>query len=123
MPNPVVHFEIGCINTEAQQKFYGTLFDWEIIPTSTEWNYGLVQHSEGGIGGGISQSGEDPPRPMITFYVMVDDLRAYLDKAVSLGATEVLAPMAMDVNDSKFSIAGFIDPEGNYIGLFRPDQP
>ena len=52
----------------------------------------------------------------------VDDLPAYLDKAVSLGARKVLAPMAMEVNDSKFSIAGFIDREGNYIGLFRRDQ-
>ena len=122
MPNPVVQLEIGCINTVARQKFYGELFDWEITPASDEWNYGLVQHSEGGIGGGISDSGEDPPRPTITFYVSVDDLRAYLDKAVSLGATEVLPPMAMDVNDSKFSNAGFINPEGNYIGLFKPDQ-
>ncbi len=31
-------------------------------------------------------------------------------------------PMDMDVNDSKFSIAGFIDPEGNYIGLYKPGQ-
>ena len=54
-----------------------------------------MQHSEGGIGGGISQPEEDPPRPMVTFYVIVDDLRAYLDKAVSLGATEVPAPMDM----------------------------
>jgi predicted enzyme related to lactoylglutathione lyase len=122
MPNPVVHFEIGCINTEAQQRFYGTLFDWDITLAGGEWNYGLVQHSEGGIGGGISQSGEDPARPMITFYVMVEDLRAYLDKAVSLGATEVLPPMDMEVNNSKFSIAGFIDPEGNYIGLFHSDK-
>ena len=122
MPNPVVHFEIGRVNTDAKQKFYEELFDWEIIPTSKEWNYGLVQHAEGGIGGGISQLGEDPPRPMITFYVMVDNLRASLDKAVSLGATEMLAPMAMEVNDSKLSIAGFIDPEGNYIGLFHNNE-
>ena len=122
MPNPVVHFEIGCINTNAQQKFYGELFDWEITPASDEWNYGLVQHSEGGIGGGISDSREDPPRPMITFYVSVDDLRAYLDKAVSLGATEVLPPTDMDVTDSRSSIAGFIDPEGNCIGLYHSGQ-
>ncbi len=50
---------------------------------------------------------------------MVDDLRAYLDKAMGLGATEILPPMAMGVEDSKFSIAGFIDPEGNYNGLFH----
>ena len=53
---------------------------------------------------------------------MVDDLRAYLDKAVGLGATEVLAPTDMEVNDSRFSIAGFIDPEGNFIGLFHPEE-
>ena len=107
---------------DAQQRFYGELFDWEITPACDEWHYGLVQHCEEGIGGGISDSGENPPRPMITFYVSVDDLRAYLDKAVSLGATEVLLPMDMDVNDSKFSIAGFVDPEGNYIGLYHSGQ-
>ncbi len=81
-----------------------------------------MQHSESGIGGGISQSGEDPPSLMVTFYVMVDDLQAYLNKTVGLGGTQVLPPMDMEVNDSKFAIAGFIDPEGNYIGLFKPGQ-
>ena len=103
------------------QKFYASLFDWEITPASEEWNYGLVQHSEGGIGGGISDSGDDPPKPMVTFYVMVDDLQAYLDKATGLGGTQVLPPMDMEVDGSKFAIAAFIDPEGNYIGLFKPD--
>ena len=81
-----------------------------------------MQQSEGGIGGGISDSGEDPPRPMITLYVMVDHLRAYLDKAARPRATKVLTPMDMEVNDSKFSVAGFVDPEGNYIGLFHNDE-
>lgn len=122
MANPVVHFEIGCINSEAQQEFYGSLFDWDINQVDDQWSYGLVQHEEGGIGGGISRSGEEPPRPLVTFYVMVDDLQAYLDKAVSLGGTQVLPPMDMEVNENKFSIAGFIDPEGNYIGLFKPQE-
>ena len=118
-PNHVAHFETGCVNTGAQRKFYGELFDWEITPTSEDWYYGPVQQSEGGIGGGISDSGEDPPRPMITLYVMVGHLRAYLDKAARPGDTEVLTPMDMEVNDSKFSVAGFVDPRGNYIGLFH----
>ena len=122
MPNPVVHFEIGCVNTGAQQQFYGKLFDWKIIPASEEWSYGLVQHSEGGIGGGICQSGEDPAKPMVTFSVMVDDLQAYLDKAVGLGGAQVLPPLEMEVNESKFAIAAFWDPEGNYIGLFKTQQ-
>ena len=121
MPNPVP-FSRSAASTPTLSRSYGKLFDWEITPVSEEWNYGLVQHSEGGIGGGISDSGDDPAKPMVTFYVQVDDLQAYLDKAASLGATPVLPPMEMEVNDSKFAIAAFIDPEGNYIGLFRPDQ-
>ena len=120
MPNPVVHFELGCVDTEAQQKFYGDLFDWTITRVSEEWNYGLVQCEEGGIGGGISQSGEDPPKPMVTFYVQVDDLQAHLDKAASLGAAVILPPMEMEAGGAKFSIAAFTDPEGNYIGLYKP---
>jgi len=119
MPNPVVHFEIGCVDAAAQQDFYRSLFDWEIIPASDEWNYGLVQHSEGGIGGGISSSGDDPPKPMVTFYVQVDDLQECLDKAAGLGATAVLPPMDMEAQGQKFAIAAFLDPEGNYIGLYR----
>ena len=68
------------------------------------------------------QSGDDPPKPSITFYVKVDDLQAYLDKAVSLGGTQAMPPMDMEVNDSKFSIAGFIDPKGKFIGLFKHQQ-
>ena len=120
MPNPVVHFEIGCVDTEAQQNFYRNLFGWEITPASEEWNYGLVQHAEGGIGGGISASDEDPPRPMVTFYVQVDDLQAYLDKAVGMGAAVIMPPLELEVEGTKFSVAGFADPEGNHIGLYKP---
>ena len=119
MPNPVVHFEIGCIDTAAQTDFYANLFGWEITPTGGEWQYNLVQHSDGGIGGGISQSGDDPPKPMVTFYVQVDNLRTYLDKAVTLGAAEILPPMEMEFQGRKFSIAAITDPEGNYIGLYQ----
>ncbi len=117
MPNPVVHFEIGCINTKAQQDFYCALFEWSITPTSEEWDYGLVQTADGGITGGISQSGEEPASPMVTFYVEVDDIQACLDKAVSLGTAAILPPTPMEVGGASFSIAGFLDPEGNYIGL------
>lgn len=122
MPNPVVHFEIGCVNTAAQSSFYGNLFGWQITPTGGEWEYHLVPQSEGGIGGGISQSGDQPPKPMVTFYVQVDDLRAYLDKAATLGAAEILPPMEMEFQGRKFAIAAFTDPEGNYIGLYKDGQ-
>lgn len=78
-----------------------------------------MQHAEGGIGGGISASGEEPAKPMVTFYVQVDNLQVYLDKTCGLGATVALPPMELEANGSSFSIAAFIDPEGNYIGLYK----
>ena len=30
MGNPVVHFEIGCKNSEKTQAFYSKLFDWDV---------------------------------------------------------------------------------------------
>ncbi len=97
MPNPVVHFEIGCVDAKAQQDFYRNLFDWEITPASEEWSYGLVQHAEDGIGA----SGEEPAKP-------VEDLQAYLDKAPGLGATMVMPPTELEANGAAFSIAAFL---------------
>ena len=59
---------------------------------------------------------------MITFYVIVDDPQSNLDKAVGLGGTQVLSPIGIEANDTKFAIAGFIDPERNYIALFKLAQ-
>ena len=47
----------------------------------------------------------------------VDDIRTYLDKAVRLGATVLIQPLRMEFDGSKFSIAAFKDPKGNFIGL------
>ena len=32
MPNPIVHFEIGCRDREKSTSFYQQLFDWEMTP-------------------------------------------------------------------------------------------
>ena len=59
---------------------------------------------------------------MNTLYVTVDDLQSNLDKAVGLGGTQVLSPMGIEANDTKIAITGFIDPERNYIALFKLAQ-
>ena len=115
MAHPVVHFEIAGKDGKKLQEFYGRLFDWK-IEVDPALDYGMVDTGgEGGINGGIFQApGETPP--YLTFYVQVDDLQAYLDKAVSLGGSVMVPPTPIP-NIGAFAM--FHDPEGNLVGLFK----
>jgi predicted enzyme related to lactoylglutathione lyase len=114
MANPVVHWEITARDGPKQQQFYRELFDWQ-VSTDNPLNYGYVNTGGGGINGGIHQ----PPgvsSSYVTFYVYVDNLQAYLDKATRLGAKTVMPPTTIP---NVGNLALFQDPEGNFIGLFN----
>ena len=112
---PVVHFEVAGKNGKKLQDFYATLFDWNIT-VDPEMNYGVVETGgDGGINGGVFQAPPDAPA-YLTFYVAVDDLQAYLDKAERLGGKTVVAPTPIP-NIGAFAM--FTDPEGNLVGLFK----
>ena len=59
--------------------------------------------------------GHEPHRYTI-FYVQVDDVQAYLDKAKTLGGKMLVPPV--DIPTGRF--AWMQDPEGNTVGLFKP---
>lgn len=111
MAQPVVHFEVHGKDGKKLQDFYSKLFGWS-IDSSNPMHYGIVAATDGGIGGGISQS----DKPMVTFYVNVPDVAAALKTAESLGGKTVLAPTAVPGGPE---IAQFSDPEGNVIGLSK----
>jgi uncharacterized protein len=68
-----------------------------------------------GVQGHITALGHDPQNYTI-FYVDVDDVKAALDHAVSLGAKPVVGPVKFPGG----TFAWFTDPEGNMIGLLKP---
>jgi predicted enzyme related to lactoylglutathione lyase len=111
MAQPVVHFEVVGKDGAKLRQFYSGLFDWE-IDASNPQNYGIVQPTAPGIGGGVGQSPDGSTH--VTWYVQVDDLQAALDKAESLGGKTVMAP---DEVPGGPALAMFADPEGNVIGL------
>ncbi len=116
MARPVIHFEVIGDDGGQTREFYSKLFDWEI----QMWeggDYGLVAAAgeKGCIGGGIGGAPEGTD-PYATFYVEVDDLKAYLDKAVSMGGEIVMPPMEIP---NVGSSALFRDPSGLLIGLFK----
>lgn len=112
MANAVMHFEIHGSDGKKLQRFYSSLFGWK-IDDSNPMQYGVVTAEGEGIGGGICQS---PAAPKVTVYVAVDDLKASLEKAKSLGGRTVLEPHAVPGGPE---IAMFEDPQGNTVGLLR----
>lgn len=114
MAQPVVHFEIMGKDGAKSREFYGKLFGWQ-YQVMEEMNYGLVSPAgEGSIGGGVGGAMNGAP-PYITFYIHVDNLKASLDKAESLGGKTVLPPTPIPGTGA---CALFTDPDGNIVGLF-----
>ena len=124
MGSPVVHFEINSEHPERSREFYAKLFDWAIRDAS-DAAYGLVNTgADDGINGGIAQAralaGVEPdakaPAPSVTFYVRVDDLQKYLDRAVELGGRALVPPTHLMKG---VTLAMFADPDGHVVGLVK----
>ena len=113
MGQPVVHFEIGCQDSAKTADFFSSLFGWNMqsMGPATMINTG----AETGIHGHITKLGHEPHH-YTTFYVQVDDVQGYLDKAGNLGGKTVVPPVEIPTG----TFAWFADPDGNTIGLWKP---
>lgn len=115
MPNPVVHFDIGCRDREKTNEFYTALFDWKTTdygPFSKSINTG----SDSGIAGYMTALGHEPHN-YVMVYVEVDEIAPYLEKVVELGG-KVMIPENEVPGQGSF--AWINDIEGNMIGLWKP---
>ena len=113
MPNPVVHFEIGCRDTAESAKFYSSLFGW----TTAQMGPALMidTGSDQGIRGHFTALDHEPHRYTI-FYVHVDDIDAYIAKCTELGGKTVVP--RVDIPGSG-SFAWIRDPNDNIVGLWK----
>ena len=116
MSNPVVHFEIGCRDSENTQKFFSELFNWQIEPAGPAKM--ISTGSGAGITGHITELGHEPHN-YVTVYVQVDDIQAYLNKAEGLGGKTVIPPTEVP---GMGQFAWFSDLDGNTVGLWKPAE-
>ena len=115
MPNPVNWFEIVGHDPIKLQKFYGDVFGWKLSPPMPEMgNYSMLDNDNHGINGGIGGTMGGPAR--VSIYMEVDDVQAYLDKAVRAGGAQTMPPTPIPGGPT---IGMFTDPEGNNIGLMK----
>ncbi len=115
MPNPVVHFEIGCRDREKANGFFTALFDWKTSdygPLSKSIDTG----SASGIGGFMTALGHEPHN-YVMVYVEVDDVSKYIEKAVELGGSVFIPETEVP---GQGSFAWIRDLDENTIGLWKP---
>lgn len=110
MPNPVVHFEVLGKEKAVLEKFYGSVFDWQIQPVMDE--YSMVFPGSGPMGG-LGAIGD---AEYVTFYVEVADVAAHLAKIENLGGKKINGPHQVPNGPI---IGLFSDPEGHIIGLLQ----
>jgi predicted enzyme related to lactoylglutathione lyase len=114
MGHPVVHFEIGYRDQAKTERFFADLFGWHIQqngPAST-----IDTASQQGIPGHITSLSHEPHHYTM-FYVEVDDVQAYLDKAAALGGKTLVPPIKIPTG----TFAWLSDLDGNTIGLLKPE--
>jgi uncharacterized protein len=112
----VAWFEVTGKDGASLQHFYGRLFDWQIQDAGENSGYGLVAAAENGIGGGIGAAQDGDPGH-VTFYVEVEDVAAYLEKAKQLGGQAIVPPTELEQFGLTFAF--FADPEGHVVGLSK----
>lgn len=130
--NRVVHFEIHSKDLDKTQKFYESVFGWDIKDMGPQMgNYRLVNTGKdapgvqwAGINGGITPRQGDGPRggEPVNAYVCtieVENIDATLQKIEQAGGT--VATDKMDVPGVGI-LAYRKDSEGNIFGVLQPVQ-
>jgi predicted enzyme related to lactoylglutathione lyase len=113
-----MRWQILAKEPDKAAEFYKKLFAWD-IDTNNALNYRMVDTgSERGINGGIWPA---PPQghSMVSLYVEVDDVDAYLARATKLGGTVIIPAQKLPDGDE---MAVMLDLEGIPFGLFKPAE-
>src|SRR5438552_15678562 len=84
MANPFVHVELMSTDVDKSKAFYKELFDWQYEEMSMPgMNYTIIKVGEG-TGGGMMKNPMPGASSMWMPYVLVDDVKAAINKAKSL---------------------------------------
>lgn len=124
MPRPI-HFEIHAADPQAAVTFYSELFGWTFTPYGPGYHLiGTGEDGPGIDGGLVPRQGANPdpadPTPVIGYVctVGVDDVDAYVAKALALGGSVALPKMAIP---GVGWLAYVKDTQSNILGLMKND--
>jgi hypothetical protein len=114
MPNPFAHVELSTDDVKKAKKFYQAVFAWKLSDLP-QMGYTMIDVG-GGVGGGLQkkQMAEAPAAWLP--YVLVDDVKATIAKAVKAGGVAVLP--FQEIGDMG-AIGIFTDPAGATLGVWE----
>jgi len=113
MTNPVQWFSIQGPNGAALKRFYARALGWK-LKAGPEGS-GTLPAGDGAIPGNVGRSTTGVPS--VTVYLTVKDLDAQLAKIERAGGLRAMPNV--ELPGGMGTIAGFIDPAGNWIGLWQ----
>lgn len=105
---------------QAAKKWYTELLGIEpyfSVPGLTEFRIGDYQHELGIIDSTFAPDGATKATAGAIAYWHVDDLKATLDKLISMGATQYQPIIDRSGGKGNFVTASVVDPYGNIFGI------
>jgi predicted enzyme related to lactoylglutathione lyase len=118
MPNPVTQFQILSKAPDDTGKFYSSLFGWKVDASNPMGYRRLDTGSKEGIQGGIWQAPPQAPN-FVQLFITVDDVKASVQKAESLGAKMIIPPTMLPEGDE---MALLLDPQGMSFAIWRQKE-
>lgn len=119
MANPVMQFQIMSKSPEETAMFYSGLFGWTIDANNPMGYRKISTGSEEGIQGGIWPAPPQAPN-FVQLFMAVEDVKASVTKAESLGAKLLIPPIMLPEGDE---IAVLLDPQGMSFAVWRRLNP
>lgn len=119
MGHAVNWFQISGSDGKSLQNFYKKVFAWKLGPSPGGDGMGMVAAEPGGIPGGIAAAMNG--QSQVTVYVSVTDIDAHLKKISKAGGKPAMPKMELPAGMG--FISGFIDPAGNWVGLWQAGAP
>ncbi len=115
MGNAVVQFQILSKAPEETASFYAALFGWSVDANNPMGYRQIRTGSSEGIQGGIWPAPPQAPN-FVQLFMAVEDVKASVEKAESLGAKMLIPPTMLPDGDE---MAVLHDPQGMSFALWR----
>ncbi len=125
MNHTIVHFEIPADDVDKLKRFYGNVFGWKTVDIP-QMEYVMFQTvptdekgmlKEPGINGGLYKRTSKEQVPVN--YINVESVDEFIERAIENGGKLLVPKMHIPtVGDT----AWIADPEGNPLGLIRPEM-